>query len=149
MKGYFKIAISLLMIGGLVLVGSQGLLYANHGQEIVISVNNAHFTSISGSGSHQVKVVTNYSVSNSSMVGQKINAVMKVYSPNGTLLKTSSFPSGFTVNKTGTQQLLTNLLNSTAQNITAVTTFTNLDKTLAMSNPLKISLNLGQLTKGP
>ena len=86
MKGYYKIAISLLMIGGLVWVGSQGLLYANHGQEIGISVNNAQFTSRSGSGSHQVNVVANYSVSNSSMVGQKINAVMKVYSPNGTLL---------------------------------------------------------------
>jgi len=147
MKGYYKIAVSLLMIGSLVFVGTQGLLYANHGQEIAISVKNAQFTSLSGSGSHQVKVVANYSVSNSSMVGQNINAVMKVYSANGTLLKTTSFPSGFTVNKTGTQQLLTNLPNSTVQNITTVTTFSNLGKTLAMSNPLKISLNLGQLTK--
>ncbi len=148
MNEFTKIIIALLMIGGMIIVGSRGFLYAAQGQEIVISVGNAQFTSLSDSGNHQVKVVANYTVSNSSMVGQKINAVMKVYSANGTLLKTTSFPSGFIVNKTGTQQLLTNLANSTLQNITAVTTFTNLGKTLALSNPLKVSLNLGQLTKG-
>jgi hypothetical protein len=31
-----------------------------------------------------------------------INAIMKVYAPNGTLIKTSSFPNGFVVKHSGT-----------------------------------------------
>ena len=146
---YYKISVSLLIISSLIIIGINGPAYAQQGKEIVISLNTAYFTSLSGGGgNHQVKVVANYNVSNSSVIGQKINAVMKVYSVNGTLLKTTSFPVGFTVNKTGTQQLLTNLPNSTSHNITAVATFTNLPKTLALSNPLKVPLNLGQSLKG-
>jgi hypothetical protein len=146
---YYKISISLLIIGSLIIIGIKGpAAYAQQGKEITISLNSAYFTSLSGGGNHQVKVVANYNVSNPSVIGQKINAVMKVYSTNGTLLKTTSFPAGFTVNKTGTQQFLTNLPNSTAHNITAVATFTNLPKTLAFSNPLKVPLNLGQSLKG-
>lgn len=146
---YYKISISLLIISTIIIVGIKGpVAYAQQGKEITISLNSAYFTSLSGGGNHQVKVVTNYTVSSPSVIGQKINAVMKIYSANGTLLKTTSFPAGFTVNKTGTQQFLTNLANSTAHNITAVATFTNLPKTLAMSNPLKVPLNLGQSLKG-
>jgi hypothetical protein len=145
---YYKISVSLLIISSLIIISIKGPAYAQQGKEIIISLNSAYFTSLSGGGNHQVKVVVNYNVSNSSVIGQKINAVMKVYSANGTLLKTTSFPVGFTVNKTGTQQLLTNLPNSTSHNITAVATFTNLPKTLALSNPLKVPLNLGQSLKG-
>lgn len=148
---YYKISISLLIISSIIIVGINGpVAYAQQGKEITISLNSAYFTSLSGAGAgnHQVKVVTNYTVSSPSVIGQKINAVMKIYSANGTLLKTTSFPAGFTVNKTGTQQFLTNLPNSTAHNITAVATFTNLPKTMAMSNPLKVPLNLGQSLKG-
>ena len=147
---YYKISISLLIISSIIIVGVAGpAAYAQQGKEITISLNSAYFTSLSGGGgNHQVKVVTNYTVSSPSVIGQKINAVMKIYSANGTLLKTTSFPAGFTVNKTGTQQFLTNLPNSTAHNITAVATFTNLPKTLAMSNPLKVPLSLGQSLKG-
>jgi|SRR5262245_58236537 hypothetical protein len=143
-----KILISLLISTSLIIVGIHGYSYAQQGKEIVISLNTAYFASLSEGGSHQIKIVANYNVSSPSVVGKNINAVMKVYSLNGTLLKTSSFAKGFIVNKTGTQQLLTNLANSsTAQNITAVATFTNLAKTLPMSNPLKVSLNLGQTIK--
>jgi hypothetical protein len=146
---YYKISISLLIISSLIIVGVKGpAAYAQQGKEITISLNSAYFTSLAGGGNHQIKVVTNYTVSSPSVIGQKINAVMKIYSANGTLLKTTSFPAGFTVNKTGTQQFLTNLPNSTSHNITAVATFTNLPKTLAMSNPLKVPLNLGQSLKG-
>ena len=83
-----------------------------------------------------------------SLVGQKINAVMKVYSQNETLLKTTSYPDGFILNNTGSRQLLTNIPNSTINNITAVATFTNLAKTMALSNALELPLNLGQSRTG-
>ena len=70
------------------------------GQQIVIRLIDAHFMSHPETGNHQVKVLVNYNVSNSSLIGQKTNAVLKVYSTDGTLLKTSSFPVGFTINIT-------------------------------------------------
>lgn len=111
-------------------------------QQIDIRLIDAHFMSHPETGYHQVKVLVNYNVSNSSLIGQKTNAVLKVYSTDGTLLKTSSFPSGFTINSTGTRQLLTNIMNNYILNITTLTTFTNLDKTIPLSNELRVPLDL-------
>ncbi len=116
---------------------------AYHGQEIVIKLSSAYFTALTESGKHQVKTIINYTVSNSSLAGQKINAVMKVYSVNTTLLKTTSFPNGVVINRTGNLQLLTNIADL-SQNVISVTTLTNIDKTLPFSNSVNVSLHLGQ-----
>jgi hypothetical protein len=84
----------------------------------------------------------NYNVSNISLVGQKTNSVLKVYSTYGTLLKTSSFPEGFTINSTGTRQLLTNIMNNYVLNITSLTTFTNQYKIIPLSNEIRVPLDL-------
>ncbi len=103
------VVLSLLIIGALIFSISGRSIFAYHGQEVNITLNTAYFTALTGSGKHQVKLVVNYTISNSSIAGQKINAVMKVYSVNGTLLRTTSFPTGFIINKTGMAQLLTNI----------------------------------------
>ena len=145
---FYGIAAALLIAGSLIVLGIQLSAFAQQGKGVVIKLNSAYFTSPSGNGNHQVKVVTDYTVSNMSLVGQKINAVMKVYSQNETLLKTTSYPDGFILNNTGSRQLLTNIPNSTINNITAVATFTNLAKTMALSNALELPLNLGQSRTG-
>jgi len=61
---------------------------------------------------------------------------MKVYSSDGSLLKTISYPAGFQVNKTGGTHLLTNIPITTAQNITTETVFTDLKKSNQLSNPI-------------
>jgi len=147
-KFYGIAAVVLLIAGSLIILGNQLSAFAQQGQGVVIKLNSAYFTSPSGNGNHQVKVVTDYTISNTSLVGQKINAVMKVYSQNGTLLKTTSYPDGFILNNTGSRQLLTNIQNSTINNITAVATFTNFAKTMALSNALEVPLNLGQSRTG-
>jgi hypothetical protein len=108
-----------------------------HGKEVTISLKDAIFAPVLGTTNYQVKVLVNYTISDPALIGQKLNAVMKVYSANGTILKTTSFPAGFNVTNNGTQQLLTNIPVSKIQNITTVTTFTDLNKTFVMSNPVK------------
>lgn len=108
-----------------------------HGKEVTISLKDAIFAPVLGTTSYQVKVLIDYTISDPALIGQKLNAVMKVYSANGTILKTTSFPAGFNATKNGTQQLLTNIPVSKIQNITTVTTFTDLNKTFVMSNPVK------------
>ena len=80
--------------------------FAYHGQEVMLSLNDSIFTPLTVGQGNQVKVLANYNVQNSSIGGQTINAVMKLYTSNGTLIKTSSYPSGFiALNTNGTANL--------------------------------------------
>ena len=117
--------------------------FAYHGQEISLVLNTADFTSLSTNKTgNQVRVFVNYTVNDPSIDSQTINSVMKVYSPNGTLLKTSSSPNGFTINNTGVQRHSTTLTNSIIQNISAVVQFTDVSKIIPLSNSVVVKLNL-------
>jgi len=131
----------------IILAGTLGYVSAYTGGEISIKLNNTQFTLLNETGNYQIKVVVNYSVSDPTFIGQKINAVMKVYSADGSLLKTTSFPTGFPVNKTGETQLLTSIPISPSQNITTETVFTDLNKTNVLSNPVKTTPHMANLIK--
>jgi hypothetical protein len=116
----------------------------HEGQGISISLDSAEFIPLGEEG-NQVNVFSNYTVNDPSFVNQKINSVMKVYATNGTLIKTSSSADGFIVNQTGSQSHVTTTTNSTLQNVIAVVQYTDLAKTLPLSNPLQVALNLTQV----
>jgi ribonucleotide monophosphatase NagD (HAD superfamily) len=114
------------------------------GREISISLDSAEFIPLGEKG-NQVNVFSNYTVNDPSFVNQKINSVMKVYATNGTLIKTSSSADGFIVNQTGSQRHVTTITNNTLQNVIAVVQYTDLPKTLPLSDPLQVDLNLTQV----
>jgi hypothetical protein len=120
------------------------VVVAYHGQEISISLDHAEFIPLGEEG-NQVNVFANYTVNDPSLLNQKINSVMKVYATNGTLIKTSSSAEGFIVNQTGSQRHVTTITNSALQNVIAVVQYTDLAKTLPLSNPLQVDLNLTQV----
>jgi hypothetical protein len=120
------------------------VVFANHIQEISISLDSAEFIPL-GEAENQVNVFSNYTVNDPSFVNQKINSVMKVYATNGTLIKTSSSAEGFVVNQTGSQSHATTITNNTPQNVIAAVQYTDLAKTLPLSNPLQVDLNLTQV----
>ncbi len=131
---------SILLAAIIVAAGTLVQVSAYMGGEISIKLNNTQFTQLNETGNYQIKVSIDYSVTDPSLIGQKINAVMKVYSSDGSLLKTTSFPAGFPVNKTDETHLLTNIPISPAQNITTETVFTDLNKTTPhMADPIKSS----------
>jgi hypothetical protein len=132
-----RIPLSLVIITFFIFVIIEAPVSGFHGQEIMIKLKDAITTALPGGANYQFKVFVSYSIINSTFIGQKINAVMKVYSGNGTLLKTTSFPAGFTANRNGTQQLMTNIAVPRIDNITTVTTFTDLNKTVVLSNPVR------------
>jgi len=94
---------------------------------------------------NQVNVFSNYTVNDPSIINQKINSVMKVYATNGTLIKISPSAEGFIVNLTDSQSHATTITNSALQNVIAVVQYTDLAKTLTLSNPLQVDLNLTQV----
>ena len=119
---------------------------ANHGKEIVLKSNDAQFFLVPNKNVHQIKLTTTYSVSDPTTVGKQISGTMKIYTTNGTLLKTTSIPNGFMGEKKGFQQFVTTLPNSTAKSITTIVLFTDLNKTVPFSNSItnKLVLNKTQ-----
>lgn len=122
----------------------QQLVFANHGKEIILKLNDAQFFLPSGKNIQQVKLTTTYSVSDSATIGKEISGTMKIFSSNGTLIKTTSIPNGFKADKTGFQQFVTSLPNSTIQSITTVVLFTDLNKTAPLSNSINSNLILNK-----
>jgi hypothetical protein len=117
--------------------------FANHGQEITITEDLALFIPLSVGG-NQVNVLVNYTANDPSIVGQMANSVMKVYTTNRTLLKTSSSAEGFIVNQTGSSRDATTITDSTLREVIAVVQYTDLAKTMPFSNPLRVDLTLNQ-----
>ena len=118
-------------------------------QKFPVEIDYAHFIS-SVNQDNQVKVFLK-SLTTSDTTGlnnnnQSMNAVMKVYSTNGTLLKTTSFPSGFNYNGSESVKLATNIADKSIETVTAVIQLTNLEKTQPLSDPITIKLGLGQVT---
>ena len=138
---------SILLAAIVVAAGTLIQVSAYTGGEISIKLNNTQFTRLNDTGNYQIKVFVDYSVTDPALIGQKINAVMKVYSSDGSLLKTTSFPGGFPVNRTGGTYLLTSIPISPAQNITTETVFTDMNKTNLLSNPVKTTPHMTDLIK--
>jgi hypothetical protein len=132
---------SLLAIPSLSFINSA---FADHGQEISLSLNDSSFAP-SPEGGNQVKVVVNYATQDPMAVDDLVKGVMKVYTPNGTLIKTSSSPTPFPVSTTGQLQMATTLTENTIENITANIVFTNPIRTEIVSNelPVKPDFNRG------
>jgi hypothetical protein len=132
---------SLLAIPSLSFINSA---FADHGEEISLSLNDSSFAP-SSEGGNQVKVVVNYATQDPMAVDDLVKGVMKVYTPNGTLIKTSSSPTPFPVSTTGQLQMATTLTENTIENITANIVFTNPIKTEIVSNelPVKPDFNRG------
>jgi hypothetical protein len=117
--------------------------FADHGQEITISEDIGLFIPLTVGG-NQVNVLVNYTTNDPSIVGEMINSVMKVYTTNRTLIKTSSSGEGFIANETGSLRHATTISDNTLRNVIAVVQFTDLAKLIPLSNPLRVDLTLNQ-----
>jgi hypothetical protein len=145
-----KLSIYMIMLGlGLLMVGlnvmtiSTPSATAQGTQGITISAGNSSFYPLTNTAANQVKVNIDYTVDDESLQNQVINAVMAVFSPNGTLLKTTSFPTGFTAQSDGgTQTIKTSFKDKSLTSITANVTFTDATKSRSISNVLTINLDL-------
>ncbi len=116
---------------------------AQNSQGIVISLGNSSFVPLTNTDANQVRVNVKYTVEDESLKNKMINAVMAVFAPNGSLLRTTSFPSGFTAESDGgVQSLKTTFRDMSLQSVIANITFTDLTKSRALSNILTVNLDL-------
>lgn len=52
-------------------------VFADHGQEIILTLHNSSFGSLTSGGGNQVSVFANYQLNDNSISGRLINAVME------------------------------------------------------------------------
>ncbi|MGB8161225.1 MAG: hypothetical protein WCE93_13860 [Nitrososphaeraceae archaeon] len=142
---YRRISVSVIISGICILLTLQGTVSGYTGKEITLKLGNAEFIPLNGTTNYQIKINVNYLVSDPNLIGQKVNAVMKVHAADGTVLKTTSFPSGFAANITGTTQLLTNIPKIIARNITTEIVFMDLNKTNVLSNTVETLPHIANL----
>jgi hypothetical protein len=120
-------------------------VFASQGEEITLTLHNSSFGSLTSGSGNQISVFTQYALNDNSIAGQTINAVMEVYAPNGTLIRTSSYPDGFVAQGSGgIEGLETTIRDRTLQSVTANVTFTDLTKAEILSNDLLVDLTLAQ-----
>lgn len=137
------LGLGLLMLGLSLIVNSTPSAFAQATQGITISAGNSSFTPLTNTDANQVRVNIEYSVEDESLQNQVINAVMAVFAPNGTLLKTTSFPSGFTAQSDGgTETLRTTFHDKSLTSVTANVTLTDATKSRSISNVVTINLDL-------
>ena len=146
-NNYNRTSVSVIISGICILLTVQGSVYGYTGKEITLKLGNAEFVPQNGTADYQIGINVNYSVSDPTLVGKEINAVMKVHSSDGSVVKTTSFPLGFTANSTGIAELLTNIPKSAAQNITTETVFTDFNKTNVLSNTIQTPPHIDKLIK--
>ena len=143
MRNYGYIGL-FIVIGVFILPIVQQSVFANHGKEITLKLGDAQFYLPPGKNVLQIKLTTTYSVTDPAIVDKQISGIMKIYTANGTLIKTTSIPNGFKADKNGFQQFVTSLPNSTLQSITTVVLFTDMNKTAPLSNTITNNLVLNK-----
>ena len=132
------------MFGLNFIIDSAPSAFAQATQGITISAGNSSFVPLTNTDANQVRVNIAYSLEDESLENEMINAVMAVFAPNGTLLKTTSFPSGFTAQSDGEETLRTAFRDKSLTSVSANVTFTDLSKTKSLSNVLTVNLELEQ-----
>jgi hypothetical protein len=117
---------------------------------ITLTLEKSSFAPLSTVHGNQLSVSVKYEVNDKSLANQKINGLMKIYSTNGTLIHSTSFPAGFDAKKKGgEEELKTTIRDPSLNQVIANVTFTDLKKTETLSNILTTELILNKSSDQP
>ena len=112
---------------------------------ITLTLDKSSYAPLTNIHGNQLSVSVRYQVDDKSLADQKINGLMKIYSSNGTLIHSTSFPDGFTAKKKGgVEELKTTIRDPTLEHVIANITFTDLKKTETLSNTVTANLDFNQ-----
>ena len=122
--------------------------FAEKNGSIDISLVNSSFIPLSNADANQIKASIEYTLEKKELQNQLINAVMEVYAPNGTLIRTTSTGSGFTLQIDGGEQVLrTTISDESLQKVSIKVILTDLSKKIPLSNQITDDLKLENVAK--
>ncbi len=87
-----------------------------------------------------LEILVDYKTNDLSLVDSTINGVMQVFAPDGTLLKTTSYPNGFTITDFGIIGFRTSFMDDSLNSVTTNITLTDLEKTEVISNTVQTTV---------
>ena len=112
---------------------------------ITLTLDKSSYAPLTNIHGNQLSVSVRYVFDDKSLADEKINGLMKIYSSNGTLIHSTSFPAGFDAKrKGGVEELKTTIRDPTLEHVIANVTFTDLKKTETLSNTVTAKLDLNQ-----
>jgi hypothetical protein len=112
---------------------------------ITLTLDKSSYAPLTNIHGNQLSVSVRYEFDDKSLADEKINGLMKIYSSNGTLIHSTSFPDGFNAKrKGGVEELKTTIRDPTLEHAIANITFTDLKKTETLSNTVTAKLDLNQ-----
>jgi hypothetical protein len=116
---------------------------AQSNEGILIKIVNSSFAPLTTVEGNQVRVPVTYQVNDESLKNEKINGIMRVYSENGTLVRSSSFPEGFIAKENGgTEVFRTTIRDPAVTNLMANITFIDFARQNTLSNTVTARLSL-------
>ena len=137
----FFIILSSICISGF----SSNIIAFGDKKGITLTLDKSSYAPLTNIHGNQLSVSVRYQVDDKSLADQKINGLMKIYSSNGTLIHSTSFPDGFTAKKKGgVEELKTTIRDPTLVHAVANVTFTDLKKTETFSNTVTANLVFNQ-----
>lgn len=116
---------------------------AQPSEPVTISLDSITYGPLTSNPSaNQVKTLVDFQVNDLSLIGTTINGVMEVFAPNGTQIKTSSYPNGFTAVESSTVQFATSFSDPALTTLKVNVTLTDANKTNPISNTISTDVGL-------
>ena len=110
--------------------------------KVTIKLDSARFASLKDSNINQLKVDITYQTNDPKLVNTVMDGVMKVYTTDGTLIKTSTIPNGYILGQSGPMQFATSLEDQTIQDVKAEISMTDSSHLEKISNTLTVEETL-------
>jgi len=124
---------------------SSNILAFGDKKGITLTLDKSSYAPLTNIHGNQLSISVRYQVEDKSLADQKINGLMKIYSSNGTLIHSTSFPDGFNAKKKGgVEELKTTIRDPTLEHVIANVTFTDLKKIETLSNTITANLVFNQ-----
>lgn len=109
---------------------------------ITIKLNSLRFAPLTDSDINQLKVDITYQTNDPKLVNTIMAGVMKVYTTDGALIKTSTIPNGYVLGQSGPMQFATSFDDQTIQDVKAEILMTDVSHLEKMSNTLTVEATL-------
>ena len=114
----------------------------NSSYPVIIKLDSVSFAPLTNSEINQLKVDITYQTNDPKLVNTIMAGVMKVYTTEGTLVKTSSIPSGYILGQAGPMQFATSFEDQTIQDVKAEIAMTDTNHAEKISNTLTVESSL-------
>ena len=112
-------------------------------EQVTIKFNTLTYGPSTSNPLNQIYALVGFQVKDLSLIGSTINGEMKIYAPNGTLIKTSPYPNGFTVgDEAQTVQFRTVSPDQSLTTVKVNVTFTDVNRTTPISNTISQDVSL-------